>query len=78
VCCPRPQGQTSATGNTSSTIVEFDRRGDEVNQWGVVGKCDGLTADPDTHRVIATVNEDLNSSLCLIDPHGAGSVVHNL
>ena len=71
-----PQGQPSTTGNTSSTIVEFNRRGDEVNQWDVVGKCDGLTADPDTHRVIATVNEDANSSLYLIDPHGAGTVVH--
>ncbi|MFZ0383741.1 MAG: hypothetical protein WCD11_22095 [Solirubrobacteraceae bacterium] len=71
-----PQGQPSTTGNTSSTIVEFNRRGDEVNQWDVVGKCDGLTADPDTHRVIATVNEDANSSLYLIDPRGAGSVVH--
>jgi hypothetical protein len=74
-----PQGEPSTTtGNTDSTIVEFNRHGDEVNQWDVVGKCDGLTADPYTHRVIATVNEDANSSLYTIDPHrsGSGGVVH--
>lgn len=71
-----PQGQPSPTGNTDSTIVELGRHGDVVNQWDIVGKCDGLTADPDTHRVIATVNEDANSSLYTIDPHRRGSVVH--
>jgi hypothetical protein len=73
-----PQGESSATGNTDSTIVEFNRHGDVVNQWDVVGKCDGLPADPLTHRVIATVNEDANSSLYTIDPHRPGSagVVH--
>ena len=34
-----------------------------VNQWDVAGKCDGLTADPMTGKVIATINEDANSSL---------------
>ena len=71
-----PQGQPSSTGNTDSTIVEFNRHGDVVNQWDIAGKCDGLTADPDTHRLIATVNEDLNSSLYEIDPHRNGTAVH--
>jgi len=31
-------------------------------------KCDGLTADPVLRRLIATVNEDANSSLDTIDP----------
>ena len=68
-----PQGQPSMTGNTASTVVEFNRRGDAVDQWDIVGHCDGLTADPAIHRVIATVNEDANSSLFTIDPHGGGS-----
>ena len=71
-----PQGQPSASGNTRSTIVEFNRHGQVVDQWDVVGKCDGLTADPDARRVIATVNEDANSSLYLIDPRSGGSAVH--
>jgi hypothetical protein len=71
-----PQGQASTTGNTDSTIVEFNRRGDEVGQWDVAGHCDGLTADPGIQQVIATVNEDANSSMYLIDPRGNGSVVH--
>ena len=32
------------------------------------GRVDGLTADPRHHRVIATVNEDLNSTLYTITP----------
>lgn len=70
-----PQGQPSSTGNVASTVVEFDLFGHPVRQWDVVGKCDGLTADPLTGQLIATVNEDANSSLYLINPV-AGSVVH--
>jgi hypothetical protein len=68
-----PQGQASTTGNLNSTVVEFDSSGNEVGQWDIAGKCDGLTADPNTGQVIATVNEDANSSLYLITP-GASAV----
>jgi hypothetical protein len=68
------QGQASTTGNLDSTVVEFDSTGNEVAQWDIAGKCDGLTADPQTGQVIATVNEDANSSLYLITP--GGSAVH--
>ena len=61
-----PQGQASTTGNLDSTVVEFDGGGHVVGQWDLVGKCDGLTADPQTGEVIATINEDANSSLYLI------------
>ncbi len=70
-----PQGQASTTGNLDSTVVELDRGGRVLGQWDVVGKCDGLTADPSTGEVIATVNEDANSSLYTIDP-ASGAVVH--
>ena len=40
-------------------------------QWDVVGKCHGLTADPLNGKLIATVNEDANSSVYLIDPNGS-------
>jgi hypothetical protein len=69
-----PQGEASSTGNLDSTIVEFDSAGNEVAQWDVVGKCDGLTADPQTGELIATVNEDANSSVYLINPHSATPV----
>jgi hypothetical protein len=70
-----PQGQASASGNSDSTVVEFNRWGQEVAQWDVVGKCDGVTADPLIGGVIATVNEDANSSLYVIDP-GSAAPVH--
>jgi hypothetical protein len=65
-----PQGQASPSGNTRSTIVAFDLWGRPVARWSVVGKCDGLTAYPQIDRVIATVNEDANSSVYLIKPDG--------
>jgi hypothetical protein len=65
-----PQGQASTTGNKDSTVVEFNLKGDAVDQWDVVGKCDGVTADPLNGEVIATVDEDANSSVYLIDPGG--------
>jgi hypothetical protein len=63
-----PQGQPSSDGNEDSTVVEFTANGQVLNQWDLVGKCDGLTAD--THRgiLIATVNEDANSSVYTIAP----------
>jgi hypothetical protein len=71
-----PQGQASATGNLDSTIVEFNSWGHAIAQWDVTGKCDGLTADPLTGRLIATVNEDANSSIYLIDPVAGAKPVH--
>lgn len=70
-----PQGQASTDGNRDSTIVEFTRTGHVVRQWDVRGKCDGLTANPATGAVIATVNEDAYSSLYSIDPW-SGQVTH--
>jgi hypothetical protein len=57
-------------------VVEFNLRGRVVAQWDVVGKCDGLTADPTNGRVIATVNEDAHSSVYMIDPAAGGKAVH--
>jgi hypothetical protein len=71
-----PQGQASTTGNKDSTVVEFDLGGHAVRHWDVVGKCDGVTADPLNARVIATVNEDAHSSVYVIDPVAGGKAVH--
>jgi hypothetical protein len=69
------QGEVSPDGNLDSTVVEFTLLGKEVHQWDVKGKVDGLTADPSLGKVIATVNEDHNSSLYTISPR-TGSVTH--
>ncbi len=70
-----PQGQASTDGNRDSTIVEFTLSGAYLRQWDLRGKCDGLTANPATGLVIATINEDANSSLDSINPW-TGRVVH--
>ncbi len=71
-----PQGQANANGNLDSTVVEMTMSGRPVAQWDVQGKADGVTADPETGAVIATVNEDANSSLYAITPGPAGGVQH--
>jgi hypothetical protein len=73
-----PQGTPSPSGNVDSTIVEISPSGRAVAQWDIRGHCDGLTADPSIASVIATVNEDANSSIFLIDPtaHGRNAVQH--
>ncbi|MGH9123848.1 MAG: hypothetical protein ACRDZ8_03850 [Acidimicrobiales bacterium] len=63
-----PQGEASSDGNLDSTVVELDARGRPIGQWDIAGKADGVTADPALHAVIATVNEDANSSLYTITP----------
>jgi hypothetical protein len=63
-----PQGEAAPDGNRDSTVVAFTGNGHPVRQWDIRGKCDGLTADPRTGQVIATVNEDAHSSVYTIDP----------
>ena len=67
-----PQGEASPDGNRDSTVVEFTMSGSVVAQWDVVGKTDGVTADPGL-GVLATVNEDAHSSLYLINPTAPSS-----
>jgi hypothetical protein len=73
-----PQGTPSPRGNVDSTIVEINPNGHAVAQWDIRGHCDGLTADPALAGVLATVNEDANSSIFLIDPsaHSGNAVQH--
>ena len=63
-----PRGEASTNGNRDSTVVELGLTGRPVSQWDIAGKCDGLTADRSGRRLIATVNEDANSSVYLIRP----------
>jgi hypothetical protein len=68
-----PQGQASTDGNLDSTVVELTLSGHVIGQWDVVGKTDGVTADPALDGVIATVNEDANSALYTIRPAAASA-----
>ncbi|WP_329056234.1 hypothetical protein OG738_21790 [Amycolatopsis sp. NBC_01488] len=71
------QGEPAPSGRTTSTVVEYNRQGREVAHWDLTGKIDGLGADPRAHRVIATVNEDGNSSITTIEPErGEAEVTH--
>ena len=72
-----PQGQPSSSMNLDSTVVEMTTRGRPVAQWDIEGKADGVTADPQAGFVIATVNEDANSSLYTITPGPGGGVVQH-
>ena len=54
-----------------STVVEYAADGTVVNQWNLTGRCDGLTVDPRTQELLATINEDANSSLAVIRPNAA-------
>jgi hypothetical protein len=69
-----PQGQASSSGNRDSTVVEFTPGGTAVAQWDIAGQCDGLTANPSTGEVIATVNQNANSSIYSVEP--GGQVIH--
>ena len=70
-----PQGQPAGNGNTFSTVVGFSPSGRVLGQWDIAGHVDGLSADPGSGRLVATVNEDANSSLYVLDP-GSGSMQH--
>lgn len=66
-------GEPAPSGTTASTLVEYRPDGHQVAQWSLPGKIDGLGADRTEHRIVATVNEDGNSSLYTV---GDGQVRH--
>jgi hypothetical protein len=68
----------ASTGQTASTLVEYSPSGAVLNTWQLTGKIDGLGADQKGDDVIATVNEDGNSSLYTVRPSGrsGGEVTH--
>jgi hypothetical protein len=72
------QGEPAANGNTQSTVVEYSGSGRPLNSWRLTGRVDGMSADPAHERIIATVNEDGNTSLFAIRPDAptASQVVH--
>jgi len=63
-----PQGEPAANGNTQSTVVQYSRSGRNFQSWQLTGRVDGMTADAPHERIIATVNEDANTSLYTIRP----------
>jgi hypothetical protein len=65
-----PDGTPGTTGGpTQSNVAGVDPvTGALVRSIMVTGKVDGLTADRALGRLVATVNEDSNSALNLIDP----------
>ncbi len=59
-------------GPVQSTVAGYDAQtGALVESIPVTGKVDGLTADRAHRQLIATVNEDANSALNVIDPESA-------
>lgn len=62
-------GKDGAPAGSFSTIAAYQATtGALVSTYRVTGRCDGLTADPKHHRLLASVNEDNNSSLFVIRP----------
>lgn len=74
-----PDGTPGTTGGpTQSTVAGYDPvTGSLVETIAVTGHVDGLTADPGTGYLIATDNEDVNSSFNLINPTAASVAVYS-
>ena len=72
------KGEAGPGGQTASTLVEYSRSGRVVQSWQLTGKVDGLGADSHRDEIVATVNEDGNSSLYTVRPfgHRGGVVTH--
>ncbi|MEY9841055.1 LPXTG cell wall anchor domain-containing protein [Streptacidiphilus sp. EB103A] len=66
-------GKPSTKGATKSVIVEYTMTGQKLASWAVVGKVDGMGADSAHQRVLASVNEDGNSSLYSVSPGAASA-----
>ena len=61
-------GKDGTPVGSYSTVIAYDSTGKSVATYTIPGRCDGLTADPTHNRILATANEDINSSLFVIHP----------
>ena len=52
----------------NSLVVEYSSRGRILGKWSLTGKIDGIAGDAALDAVIATANEDGNSSIYTIKP----------
>ncbi|QNE36885.1 hypothetical protein [Leifsonia shinshuensis] len=68
-----PMGEAAPSGATASTIQQYSLAGVPGRSWSVTGKVDGLTADPEHHRLLLTANEDGNSSFLTLDPRATAA-----
>jgi|GEM_PF-2436205 hypothetical protein len=71
-----PKGQRSSSGAMSGIVQEYTLEGAPGASWTLRGHIDGLTADPDGHRLVATVTEDANSSVYTIVPGANPPIAH--
>jgi hypothetical protein len=71
-------GADGTPAGSFSTVVGFDvKTAKAVKTYTIPGRVDGMAADVKHHRIFASVNEDLNSSLVVITPgEDEHAVVH--
>jgi hypothetical protein len=67
---------TNGSDGKSSTIVEYDRNGNVLKTFSVVGHNDGLRVDPRTQLLWAMQNEDANPNLVILDPVSGSQQVY--
>jgi hypothetical protein len=63
----------SAGGGGDSTLAEYGLDGTLVKTWTIKDKIDGMSADPNNHRLVVTLDEDANSHLITVAPAAAAS-----
>jgi hypothetical protein len=63
-----PKGEPAKSGATQSDVILYAPNGSALHDWKVTGHVDGLAIDPARLQIVATVNEDGNTSLFTIAP----------
>jgi hypothetical protein len=71
-------GPDGTPAGSKSDIVGYDiRTGKALHHWMLPGRVDGIVGDPRHGRLLASVNEDLNSSLYAITPARKSTAVQH-
>lgn len=61
-------GAPDGSGGAMSNVVEYDFKGNLINNFTIVGHNDGLRFNPHTNSLWALQNEDGNANLVILDP----------
>jgi hypothetical protein len=69
-------GQPGSSGAKDGIVQEYTMAGALTASWPLPGHIDGLTADPDAHRLIATVNGAGEPALYTVTPGANPPTTH--
>jgi hypothetical protein len=72
------EGAPDGSDNAVSNIIEYDYKGNQIQNFKIIGHNDGLRYNPFTNTIWALQNEDANTNLSIIDLRTGNQTIYQI